>query len=292
MEIYKDEYKKFERLYEWLQAGDTNCGKVALVLYEKNHRGLMTTKDIKEGEIVLCIPNKFILGYHLASESPIGKQMLQKNLKSYFGQNILFVAYILEERRKKPKETMWKPFFDLFPDNFNNFPLFYTNEELKELTGSPFLQYLAENKLLLEQTYELICKNIPEFKQYEFKEFKEVMQVVLSRCFGQQFEDDNTALQYMVPLADMCNHLLPNKVQTKWEYDEEQKGFVIRALRAIDEGEDITLCYGRKISNTQWFYQFGFVYFPNLEDAVIIKLVLDDNAHGFRWKKEEVEPIL
>ena len=58
----------------------------------------------------------------------------------------------------------------------------------------------------------------------------------------------------MVPLADMCNHLQPGLTQTKWQYSSEHKGFTITALRQIDEGEEINLCYGDKVSNTHWFY--------------------------------------
>ncbi len=36
-------------------------------------------------------------------------------------------------------ESTWKPYLNLLPKNLDNFPIFYTKEELNWLEGSPFL---------------------------------------------------------------------------------------------------------------------------------------------------------
>ena len=56
----------------------------------------------------------------------------------------------------------------------------------------------------------------------------------------------------LVPLADMCNHEIPEMAQ--WGYSEEKQGFYIRASRAIKKGEEIYLNYGEELSNLMWFY--------------------------------------
>ena len=77
------------------------------------------------------------------------------------------------------------------------------------------------------------------------------MMLVLSRSFG-KVHPDGSKTQYMVPLADFGNHKFQR--MTKWEYNAKMKGFIIKATRDIKKSEEITLVYGDKIANYNWFY--------------------------------------
>jgi hypothetical protein len=64
----------------------------------------------------------------------------------------------------------------------------------------------------VKETYKMLCENIPEFKQFMFKDFKEMLQIMLSRAFGKDTGTDQGVdinVTYMVPLADMGNHKMP-----------------------------------------------------------------------------------
>jgi len=43
----------------------------------------------------------------------------------------------MQERRKP--DTIWEPYIDILPKSYGNFPIFFTEDELKWLEGSPFL---------------------------------------------------------------------------------------------------------------------------------------------------------
>ena len=51
-----------------------------------------------------------------------------------------FATYIMEERRKEV--SFFAKYLDTLPRTFDNFPIFYTPEELVWLDGSPMLEYI------------------------------------------------------------------------------------------------------------------------------------------------------
>jgi len=51
-----------------------------------------------------------------------------------------FATYIMEERRKE--DSLFSKYLDTLPRTFDNFPIFYTPEELAWLDGSPMLEYI------------------------------------------------------------------------------------------------------------------------------------------------------
>ena len=59
-------------------------------------------------------------------------------------------------------------------------------------------------------------------------------------------------------------------------------------MRDIQEGEELTLCYGGDISNFTWFYQYGFVYQPNNFDQTTIYLDLKSDEENYDWKRLEI----
>ena len=49
-------------------------------------------------------------------------------------------------------------------------------------------------------------------------------------------------------------------------------GFYLQALKDIKQGEEILLRYGVNITNSGYFFSYGFVYQPNNNDAVQLQL--------------------
>jgi hypothetical protein len=185
--------------------------------------------------------------------------MAEKGMVERLGDKFLFAVYILEERRKASKDQEFGPYLDTLPVDFCQYPLYYNDEELKHLKGSPVIDHLNDFSREGQDVYESICREIPEFKDYKIEDFFEVMQLCFSRSFGLQIDDKY--ITCLVPYADMGNHNLPQ--MTYWNYNAEREGFVVVATRDIKKGEEVTLCYGENITNVNWFLQYGFVYQPN-----------------------------
>ncbi|KAL1504427.1 hypothetical protein AB1Y20_010833 [Prymnesium parvum] len=98
--------------------------------------------------------------------------------------------------------------------------------------------------------------------------------LVASRCFATA--DEHTFA--FVPFADLCQHAArPNA-----NFSSEDGGFVLRALRAIGEGEEVTICYGEEYSSSRFFAQYGFAPEEGCakDSAMLQALVPEADAAG------------
>lgn len=75
----------------------------------------------------------------MAMASPIGKKMYEKGLRQRLisPKHSFLCTFILQEKRKENSE--WNAYIDILPKNLTNFPIFFDEEELGWLQGSPFL---------------------------------------------------------------------------------------------------------------------------------------------------------
>jgi hypothetical protein len=64
--------------------------------------------------------------------------------------------FLLQELMKQEKSA-WKLYLDILPKDLNNFPINYTNEELTELLGSPFLMQIHEKVYDHNRDYDRVC---------------------------------------------------------------------------------------------------------------------------------------
>jgi len=61
-------------------------------------------------------------------------------IKSYSDINLMFVAFVIEKMRMSMDNSKYGPFLDSWPKSCNENPLFFSDDELEYLKGSPFLE--------------------------------------------------------------------------------------------------------------------------------------------------------
>jgi hypothetical protein len=109
----------------------------------------------------------------------------------------------------------------------------------------------------MKSYYDMICECVPDFRQFEFKEFCETMALINSRGFDMPIKGERSFA--LVPYADMINHSFekPNL----FRFDEESGGFILYAAYDIAYGEEIFIDYGQSFptSNFDLFLGYGFV---------------------------------
>lgn len=154
----------------------------------------------------------------------------------YSPKHCLLTSFVLHELHNP--DSKWKCYLDILPKDYSNFPIFYTEEELTLLEGSPFLNMILDKKEDIKKDYDDICLRIPEFTKYTFKEFCEVRMAVSSRIFCVRIDGKKTDV--LAPLADMLNHKRPR--QTHWVYEDHFQAFTITAIDDIKSGMEVE-CY-------------------------------------------------
>ena len=208
---------------------------MGLKYFSDDHRGIYAKNKIQKDELVAKIPLKMLITLEMSKESSIGQKMINANLDLYSPKHCFLSTFLLQENSKN--ESQWKIYLDMLPKNYNNFPIFYSDEEKEWLRGSPFLNQIKDkiNDILMD--YKMIIGVAPEFEKYTSKEFSEMRMAVSSRIFGIRVNGKKT--DCLAPLADMLNHKRPR--QTQWFYSEELKSFVIQARHEIKKNEQVRI---------------------------------------------------
>ena len=57
------------------------------------------------------------------------------------------------------------------PNNYKEFPLYYNEKEMEYLKGSPYRDEFELTNERIEEEYQEICQDIPEFRTYPFEDF-------------------------------------------------------------------------------------------------------------------------
>ena len=103
--------------------------------------------------------------------------------------------------------------------------------------------------------YAEICKEVAEFKMFDIKEFIECFALTYSRVFS--LDLPNGEKTCLIPFADMFNH--DDQPAARGYYDKDKNGVVVKALRDIQNGTEITIKYAGIVNNLTSFLS-GFTY--------------------------------
>lgn len=136
------------------------------------------------------------------------------------------------------------------------------------LKGSPLHNQVLTSRNALKKDYETLTKKFVNL-EFTYQEFVNAKIAVQSRIFGVKIKGKDTVA--MVPYADMYNHNRP--CQTTWYYDDNLKGFCIKAKEEIERGDQIYDTYGMK-SNADFFCNYGFLIPENERNTYAIRIQL------------------
>ena len=270
-------YPLFIKFLKELYHYDAFFPKLEIHFYSDDYRGVLAKSKILKDEIIMTIPKECLISLETALSTSIGKEIgkfMYSELTS--PKHCLLTSFLLTEE-KNPK---WKFYFDLLPNDYSNFPIFYTQKELDYLKGSPFLNQIYDKKIDMKMDYEKLCKYIPSFSQFSYKKFCEARMMISSRIFGIQMGDNKTDV--LAPFADLLNHKRPR--QTQWYYDNILQSFVIQALEDIEQGNEVFDSYGKK-TNARFLLNYGFALEDNDTNEVTLTLVFNDTYPMFNIKK-------
>lgn len=125
-------------MFDWMKSGGAEFNKLKLRYYTEDYRGVHAARNIRKGETILYVPKHQLLTLDMAMTSPIGSLMAARNFRTRLisPKHSFLATFCMEEVRKE--NSSFAKFIDILPKGFNNFPIFYTQEERQWLQGSPF----------------------------------------------------------------------------------------------------------------------------------------------------------
>ena len=252
--------------------------KLEIHFYTDNYRGVLAKSNILKNEIIMTIPKNCLITLENAINTEYGKKIsefMYTELNS--PKHCLLSSFLLYEE-DNPK---YKYYFDLFPKDFSNFPVFYKKEELEYLKGSPFLSQILEKKKDMKNDYNKLCNYLSDYNQFKYKKFKEARVLISSRIFGITINEKKTDV--LAPFADLLNHKRPR--QTQWYFDDNLDSFVIQAIENIKQGDEIFDSYGKK-TNARFLLNYGFCLEDNDTSEYLLTVEFNDKYPLYEIKKK------
>lgn len=244
--------KLFKILIEWLLENGSEFPHLKIEHINENFRGIVSNKNIKKNKVILKVPEKCIITYTKAKNSEVGKELEKSGYENYSSHTVI-ALYILQE--KLNPNSFWKPYLDILPPNYADFPQFYMKNEIDHLENSFIVDMIKSRNLSLEKEFRNLVKALCVFgKKITLRDYIWARIAVVSRVFQINLSKEKKD-QGLVPMADMLNHSI--EPGTKWSYVPDEDSFVIVSDKLLFNNKEVFDTYGPKC-NSRYLVNYGF----------------------------------
>ncbi|KAJ3245603.1 hypothetical protein HDU78_008940 [Chytriomyces hyalinus] len=270
----------FSVVSSWLADHGAAFPMMEMVTYGDydEYRGVQASQNIKENDVIMSIPEQFMLTERLAMLSDIGKRVHAALPDIYTeDEDHLYLAVYLLDERSKGKDSFWHKYLVTLPTDFTNMAAHWGEKEIETLKESNLYHDIYHSDVTeLKEAYHTLCGAVADFcVKHSYDDYIWARLNVRTRLFSAHV--DGVLRTTMVPFADMFNHDSEN-VAT-WRFDDATRRFEIYAEKPITPGTPITISYGAD-SNRKLLTDYGFTTDQNPDGSaeVIIKLPEGENA--------------
>ena len=251
---------EYNNLISWIRNnGGFISDKITPDESSEFNRIMLSNKTISKNELISFIPEKIIL----SSINPLLNSICRRAYGLYHSSDLECITFFMT-LDKFNKTSFFKPYYDYLPKfDMGRAPTSFSEKKLKFYEELEFDLYVGISNHKLQNAYNEEVEKIMEEKGIKnpFEEFKYNYELVKSRNFARPGSDFFFDLNSCVPFIELLNH--DNNYNTDFEFDEKNKGFILKAVRDINLGEELTLSYGNE-SNINLFVTYGFTLKNNI----------------------------
>ena len=251
---------EYHNLISWIRNnGGFISDKITPDESSEFNRIMLSNKTISKNELISFIPEKIIL----SSINPLLNSICRRAYGLYHSSDLECITFFMT-LDKFNKTSFFKPYYDYLPKfDMGGAPTSFSEKKLKFYEELEFDLYVGISNHKLQNAYNEEVEKILEEKGIKnpFEEFKYNYELVKSRNFARPGSDFFFDLNSCVPFIELLNH--DNNYNTDFEFDEKNKGFILKAVRDINLGEELTLSYGNE-SNINLFVTYGFTLKNNI----------------------------
>mgnify|MGYP003692048945 CR=1 FL=1 len=103
----------------------------------------------------MFIPKKYLITLEMTKNSNLVRKIYDQRVTLRSPKHCLLSIYLLEQRELGEESVYWR-YIGMLPEKYETFPINYTDEEMKELEGSPFEEQLEQKITDIEKDYSTI----------------------------------------------------------------------------------------------------------------------------------------
>mmetsp|Transcript_22188 Transcript_22188/g.61573 ORF Transcript_22188/g.61573 Transcript_22188/m.61573 type:complete len:516 (+) Transcript_22188:104-1651(+) len=272
----------------WMEANGATLNGVRISRFSDcTGRGVAATRALREGEVVVRIPEAMVLTPESSStaqpmrEIGLGPEEFDSPRLEREGLVLAVMAEQALGTRSK-----WACYLAALPPPQElHCPILWSKDELALLQGSSLLKNLLtpeddaqELPNMTDEHWEHVA--VPFLEQNSSLGFgtteagKQAHRYASALVAGFSFSLGRERVQAMVPFWDMLNHANPGEEGVRLNYDADTHMLEMITTQAIKEGEQVFNTYG-PIGNAELLRRYGFVTDPNPFDGTTIHVETD-----------------
>ncbi|NWQ69305.1 SETD4 protein, partial [Neopipo cinnamomea] len=267
---------EYIKLKKWLKDRGFEDGILRPAEFRGTGRGLMATRALQAGDLIISLPEKCLLTTSTVLSSCLGGYI--KKWKPPVSPLVALCTFLIAEKHAG-EESPWKPYLDVLPKaytcpvcwehhavNLLPEPLREKAQEqratIRELYLSSKAFFSSLQPLFAEDTGAVFTHGALEWAWCTVNTRTVYMKHPQRECFS--LEPDVYAL---APYLDLLNH--SPKVQVKAAFNEQTRSYEIWATSQCKKYGEVFICYGPH-DNQRLLLEYGFVAVDNPHSSVYV----------------------
>jgi hypothetical protein len=286
---HNQEEQLMNTFLQWSKTNGIQHDKVSVQDFVLSGKGLAASEDIDHDEIIITVPRRLLLCVKTALESEtIGPIFQQLKHDLNLDEDSIVTLFIMYEKGKS--NSIWKPYFDILPQDLSTYPLYFSANALALIEGTPLFLEIMQTKEQLQDfastVFPLLFEKYPDTFQLDVFTLENLIwtrAVVDTRAFS--FREMGCC---MLPFVDFVNTYPYPQLESKGSYIAEIDAFQIKTMADCKKGEQLFICYG-PYSNRELLQNYGFVTQNNPYDRYFIEFELpEDDTEERRELKSQL----
>ncbi|XP_035265376.1 SET domain-containing protein 4 [Anguilla anguilla] len=267
---------QYVELRKWLNKRGFNSKSLIPAHFSNTGRGLMTTKAIPVGGLVVSLPESCLMTSQTVLSSYLGKYI--KRWKPSVSPVLALCVFLISERHLGAG-SQWKPYIDVLPKTYTC-PVYFSDDVISLLPGD------LQNKALDQRgrVLELFSSSLPFFRSLQPLFKRPVDEIFTLDALRWAWCSVNTRTVYMerpqtqylsreqdvyalAPYLDLLNHCA--LVQVDAGFSQETRCYEIRSRQGCRKFQQAFICYGPH-DNQKLLLEYGFVALGNPHSVVYV----------------------
>ncbi|XP_068000678.1 SET domain-containing protein 4 isoform X1 [Melanerpes formicivorus] len=267
---------EYIQLKKWLKDRGFEDSNLRPAEFLETGRGLMTTRAIQAGDLIISLPEKCLLTTSTVLSSCLGEYIMK--WKPPVSPLIALCTFLIAEKYAG-EGSQWKPYLDVLPKTYTC-PV-CLEHDVVSLLPEPLRKKAQEQRAMVHELYmsskaffsslqPLFAENTGTIFNYHALEWAWCtintrtiyMKHSQRECFS--LEPDVYAL---APYLDLLNHS-PN-VQVKAAFNDQTRSYEIQTNSQCKKYEEVFICYGPH-DNQRLLLEYGFIAMDNPHSCVYV----------------------
>nr|XP_033805022.1 SET domain-containing protein 4 isoform X2 [Geotrypetes seraphini] len=267
---------EYIQLKKWLKERGFEDSNLRIARFADTGRGLMTTKSIQAGDVIISLPEKCLLTTRTVLGSYLGKYITE--WKPPVSPLLALCTFLIVEKYVGDL-SVWKPYLDVLPQSYTC-PV-YWEPEVETLLPEPLRRKAQEQRTAVQELYRsskhffsslqsLFSQHVDSVFTYEVLRWAwctvntrtVYMKNTQAPCFSNKPD-----VYVLAPYLDLLNH--SPGVQVKAAFSEKSRCYEIIAGSNCGKHEQVFICYGPH-DNQRLLLEYGFVASRNPHSSVFV----------------------